>query len=132
MTAEELEKQLKADGFFGKNCYWISCSLAAGFFMGTGAAIFATHYADLGFEGGGLSGPIVFVIFFLLWIIRVLVFRCKKGRWTNEGEDSRLIWANGKTKWSNLVPLLGNATVNVSYLIVMTYAWYFAELSGMN
>jgi len=30
------------------------------------------------------------------------------------------------------VPLLGNVTVNVSYLIVMTYAWKFAELGGIN
>lgn len=43
-----------------------------------------------------------------------------------------MVWPNGKLKWSNLVPLLGNATVNVSYLIVMTYAWYFAELGGIN
>lgn len=30
------------------------------------------------------------------------------------------------------MPLLGNVTVNVSYLIVMTYAWYFAELGDIN
>ena len=55
----------------------------------------------------------------------------KNGAWTNP-KNSRLVWPNGKLKWSNLVPLLGNATVNVSYLIVMTYAWYFAELGGIN
>lgn len=27
---------------------------------------------------------------------------------------------------------MGNVTVNVSYLIVMTYAWYFAKLGGIN
>ena len=122
---------MKKGGFFGKNCYWISCSLAAGFFMGTGAAIFATHYADLGFQGGGLSGPTVFIAFFLLWAIRVVVYRVKSGAWTNP-KNSRLVWPDGKLKKSNLVPLLGNATVNVSYLIVMTYAWYFAELGGIN
>ena len=100
--------------------------------MGTGSAIFATHFANLGFEAGGLSGPIVFMIFFILWLVRVCRFRYKNGSWTNSGENSRLVWADGEIKWSNLVPLLGNATVNVSYLLVMTYAWYFAELSGMN
>ena len=100
--------------------------------MGVGAAIFAVKYADLGFQGGGLSGPGVFAIFFTLWLVRICVYRCKHGRWTNP-EDSRLIWKDtGKLKWSNLIPLLGNATVNVSYLIVMTYAWYFAALGGIN
>ena len=127
----QLEAELKAGGFFGKNCYWISCSLAAGFFMGTGAAIFATQYADLGFEGGGLSGPGVFIMFFLLWFIRICVYRCRHGRWTAE-KDSRLLKPDGTLFWSNLIPLLGNATVNVSYLIVMTYAWYFARLGDIN
>ena len=36
-------------------------------FMGTGSALFATHYADLGFQGGGLTGPGVFIIFLGLW-----------------------------------------------------------------
>jgi len=47
-----------------------------------------------------------------------------------------LVWGpkSGKVgiKWSNLVPFLGNVTVNVSYLIVMTYAWYFAKLGDIN
>ena len=42
------------------------------------------------------------------------------------------MWDDGKIKWSNLVPFLGNVTVNVSYLIVMTYAWHFAKLGGIN
>ena len=46
-TSSALEAELKAGGFFGKNCYWITCSLFAGLFMGLGAALFATHYADL-------------------------------------------------------------------------------------
>ena len=46
-TSSALEAELKAGGFFGKNCYWITCSLFAGLTMGTGSALFATHYADL-------------------------------------------------------------------------------------
>lgn len=131
-TSEQMEAEMKAGGFFGKNCFWISCSLAAGLFMGTGSALFATHYADLGFEGGGLCGPFVFIIFLMLWVIRESRYRCKNGRWTKTGKDSRLIWEDGSLKYSNLVPFLGNVTVNVSYLIVMTYAWYFAELGDIN
>lgn len=127
-----MEEELKKGGFFGKNCYWISCSLAAGLFMGTGSAIFATKYADLGFEGGGLCGPGVFIVFLLIWVVRETTYRCKHGRWTKPGDESRLVWADGKLKWSNLVPFLGNVSVNVSYLIVMTYAWYFAELGDIN
>ena len=100
--------------------------------MGTGSAIFATNFADLGFEGGGLCGPGVFIIFLLLWVVRESRYRIKNGRWTKPGKDSRLVWEDGKTKWSNLVPLIGNVSVNVSYLIVMTYAWYFAELGDIN
>ena len=47
-------------------------------------------------------------------------------------DASRLLWSDGRIKYGNLVPLLGNVTVNVSYLIVMTYAWYFAELGDIN
>jgi len=126
-----MEAELKSGGICGKNCYWISCSLAAGFFMGTGSALYATHYADLGFQGGGVCGPGVFIIFFMLWFVRICIFRCKSGRWTDP-VDSRVYWPNGNLKWSNLIPLLGNATVNVSYLIVMTYAWHFAELGDIN
>ena len=131
-TSEELEAELKSGGFFGKNCYWITCSLLAGLFMGTGAAIFAVKYSELGFKGGGLTGPGVFIIFLLLWVFRESRYRIKNGRWTKPGKDSRLVWEDGKTKWSNLIPFLGNVTCNVSYLIVMTYAWEFAALGDIN
>ena len=104
----------------------------AGLFMGTGSAIFAVNYADLGFEGGGLCGPGVFIIFLLLWVVRESTYRIKHGRWTKPGDQSRLVWADGRLKWSNLIPFFGNVTVNVSYLIVMTYAWYFAKLGDIN
>ena len=106
--------------------------------MGTGSFIFASEYSELGYEGGGLCGPGVFIVFLLVWVIRESIFRVKNGKWTKSGDESRLIWGpngkgtEGKLKWSNLIPFLGNVTVNVSYLIVMTYAWYFAELGGLN
>ena len=68
MQSEKLEAELKAGGFFGKNCGWISCSLAAGLCMGTGSFLYASEYADLGFEGGGLTGPFVFIIFLFIWV----------------------------------------------------------------
>ena len=54
--------------------------------MGTGSAIFAVNYADLGFEGGGLCGPGVFIIFLLVWVIRESTYRVKHGRWTKPGD----------------------------------------------
>ena len=132
LTSAHLEAELAEGGFFGKNCTWITYSLLAGLCMGTGSAIFATNYADLGYEGGGLTGPGVFLIFLFILVIRETVHKCKTGSWVKAGDESRLLWANGNVKWSNLVPLLGNATVNVSYLIVMTYAWYFARLGEIN
>ena len=131
MSSKELEDELAAGGFFGKNCYWVSCSLFAGLTMGTGSFIYAVKYADLGFEGGGLTGPIVFVIFLTVNVIREVIHRVKTGSWVKK-ENSRVYWDDGRVKWSNLVPLCGNVAVNVSYLIVMTYAWYFAELGGIN
>ena len=100
--------------------------------MGTGSAIFAVNYSSLGFEGGGLCGPGVFIIFLLVWVVRETSYRCKHGRWTKPGDQSRLVWPDGRIKWSNLIPFFGNVTVNVCYLIVMTYAWYFAKLGGIN
>ena len=99
--------------------------------MGIGQAIFAIQYADLGFEGGGLQGPGVFLIFLTVWIVRVTWYRCKTGSWT-DSKKSRLVKNDGRLYWSHLVPLLGNAIINVSYIMVMTYAWYFAKLGGIN
>ena len=140
-TADQLEAEMQAEGFFGKNCYWITCSLAAGITMGTGSFIFASNYADLGLAGGGLCGPGVFVVFLAIWVFRQAYYRCKTGRWTFAGDDehpdyplgkSRLVKKDGTLRWSNLIPFLGNVTVNVSYLIVMTYAWHFAKLGDIN
>ena len=133
-----LEEELKAGGACGKNCYWITCSLVAGACMGTGSFIFASEYSELGYEGGGLCGPGVFIVFLLVWVIRESIFRVKNGKWTKSGDESRLIWGpngqgnEGKVKWSNMIPLIGNISINVGYLVVMTYAWYFAELGGLN
>ena len=69
-TSEQLQAELTKGGFFGKNCDWISFSLLAGLTMGTGSFLYASNYADLGFEGGGLCGPFVFIIFLFVWIIR--------------------------------------------------------------
>ena len=65
-----LEAELKSGGFFGKNCDWITCSLLAGLTMGTGSFLYASKYADLGFKGGGLTGPGVFIIFLTIWVVR--------------------------------------------------------------
>ena len=132
MASSVLESELADGGFFGKNCDWISFSLAAGLCMGTGSFLFASNFADLGYEGAGVTGPFVFIIFLFIWVIRESAHRCKTGSWRKPGDLSRLYWESGKVKWSNLIPVLGNVTVNVSYLIVMTYAWYFAKLGGIN
>ena len=61
---------MKAEGFFGKNCYWVTFALLAGITMGIGAFIFATNYAELGIMGAGLTGPGVFIIFLIIWLVR--------------------------------------------------------------
>lgn len=126
-----LEAEIKSGGLCGKNCYWISCAALSGLLMGIGQAVFAIDYADLGFEGGGLQGPGVLIVVLGIWIVRVVKYRCKTGSWTDK-KKSRLVKTDGSLQWSHLIPLLGNATINVSYIVVMTYAWYFAELGGIN
>ena len=38
----------------------------------------------------------------------------------------------GRYKWKNLIPLLGNVFINGIYLVIMSYAWTFAKLGGLN
>ena len=132
---------MKAEGFFGKNCSWITCALLAGITMGSGSFIFATNYAKLGMMGGGICGPGVFIIFLIIWTVRQTYYRCKTGSWTFPVDvdhpdfprgRSRLLKKDGSLRWSNLVPFFGNIACNVCYLICMTYAWYFAKLGDMN
>lgn len=113
------------------SCYWISCGLGAGFCMGTGGAIYATCYARLGMAGVGITGPGTF-IFFLIWRLTAeLRHRFVHGQWLKP-EGSRIVDDQGVTKWKNLIPLLGNVFINGMYLIVMSYAWNFAKIGGLN
>ena len=113
------------------NCYWISCGLGAGFCMGTGGALYATCYARLGMGGVGLTGPGTFLVYALWRLILEVHYRFKNGQWL-KATGSRLVYDEGGIKWKNLIPLLGNVFINGVYLILMSYAWNFARLGGLN
>ena len=99
--------------------------------MGTGGAIYATCYARLGLAGVSLTGPGTFV-FYLLWRIMLeLKYRFVHGQWLKETE-SRVVDNDGKVKWKNLIPLFGNVFINGMYLVIMSYAWNFAKIGGLN
>ena len=69
-------KSIKEQGFFGKNCGWITSCFLAGLCMGTGAFIYASNYAKYGIFGTGLTGPINVVFYTLFKAIRESKYRC--------------------------------------------------------
>ena len=99
--------------------------------MGTGGAVYATCYSRLGLAGVGLTGPGTFLVFLLWRSVLELNYRAKNGRWL-KSSGSRLLDEEGKYKWRNLIPLLGNVLINGLYLIIMSFAWNFAKLGGLN
>lgn len=130
---EELEKHMKSLGACGKNCGWITTSLLAGFTMGTGSFIYAANYTDYGMVATGILGPGGFVIFFVLKVLREIVYRCKTGTWVKPiGESAWLKNPSGKIKWSSITPILGTTACTVGRISIMTYAWGFADQAGLN
>ena len=99
--------------------------------MGTGGAVYATCYARLGLVGVSVTGPGTFLIYLTWRIILEVTYRIKHGQWLKK-QGSRVVDNDGNYKWRNLIPLLGNVFINGIYLIIMSYAWNFAQLGGMN
>ena len=118
-------------GACGKNCPWISISIAAGACMGTGAFIFASNFSDQGLFGTGLLGPAPCLILIVLRFVLELRYRLRTGRWTKT-KNSRLLTDDGKIRWATLIPLVGNVITNGGYLLSMSLGWKFAKAAGIN
>ena len=119
---------MKSLGACGKNCGWITTSLLAGFMMGTGSFIYAVNYTDYGFVATGILGPGGFIIFFIVKVLREVIYRCRIKSWTKPIEESSWLQPQtGKIKWGSIIPVLGTASCTVGRIGIMTYAWGFAE-----
>lgn len=99
--------------------------------MGTGAFIYANNYSEYGLAGSGVLGPGAFLFFSVFKVVLEVVNRCKTGRWRDPSGGAWFM-ADGKVRWSSLIPLFGNVSANIGYTIVMTFAWRFAEQGGLN
>jgi drug/metabolite transporter (DMT)-like permease len=60
-----------------------------------------------------------------------LKYRLKSGQWVGK-ERSNLKRPDGTYKWPNLIALFVNGLSNLLYNVILTYAWKFAKLGGIN
>lgn len=113
------------------NRYWITCAITAGICMGTGNFIYASNYSYLGFQGNGLLGPGALLVFSIVKFIREYTHFKREGRWF-KANNSAWIDQNGAVYYKNFVPLLVNGLTGFGFSVVMTFAWRFAKMGGMN
>ena len=111
--------------------YWITCGILAGFFQGTGNFIYASNFSYLGFIGNGVLGPGTLLVFILVKLIREYLHFKKEGRWFKK-KNSAWLDEHENFYYRNLVPLFVNGLTNLGFTIVMTFAWRFAKMGGMN
>ena len=99
--------------------------------MGTGAFIFASKYSEQGLLGTAVLGPMTFVVYTFVKLVREVSFKCRTGSWV-KSKNSVWITDEGKIRWSSLIPLLNYIIFNIAYVLVMTVAWRFARKAGLN
>lgn len=114
-----------------QNCYWITCACLAGATQGTGAFIYASNYAKYGFIANGLLGPGVLLSALVAKLILETTYYCRHKSWFNP-ENSAWKTAEGKWYFKNLIAVVSNAVTNFLYTVVMTFAWRFARMGGLN
>ena len=112
-------------------CYWVSLALLAGFSMGTGSFVYASNYSGLGIVGNGTYAPGGFLFFTIIKIGMLIRSRIKTGAWINPA-NSTVVYPDGKIRWKNLIPLIGNTATSAAYAYIMTYAWMYAKRGGLN
>ena len=114
-----------------KNCYWITCAITAGLFLGTGNFIFASNYSYLGFKGTGIVGPGALLVFAIVKFIREYSYYKREGRWF-KSNNSAWLDQNGAVYYKNILPLLVNGLTGFGFYVIMTFAWKFAKMGGLN
>lgn len=99
--------------------------------MGSGAFIYASNYSQYGISGTGILGPAGLIVYTLAKILREVLYKCKTGSWTKP-EGSAWKHEDGGVRWSSCIPMLANVFATIGYTSVMTLAWRFANMAGMN
>ena len=98
-----------------------------------GNFVFAINNADLGLMGCSVMGPFTVLLAVMIKLVHSVVYRVQHGRWLKE-KDSVLLFdsPNRTVKWYNLLPVCGAALPTVANTLLLTYAWQFASVSGVN
>ena len=122
---------MKSDGFCGKNCYWISCSLMAGASMGTGSFLFASNFSDYATYGLAIIGPGGFLMCMMIRVITECRYRIRTGSWFKP-KGSRVMGDDGKLLWRSLIPITVNVLTNGGMLVVMALGWKLGKAAGLN
>ena len=78
--------------------------------MGTGAFIYASKYSEQGLLGTAVLGPMTFVVYTFVKLVREVSFKCRTGSWV-KSKNSVWITDEGKIRWSSLIPL-ANYTIS--------------------
>ena len=105
--------------------------MLAGAVTGIGAFLFASNFSDFGIYGLGIAGPAGIVFCILIRIFKDIVFRMRKGVWTNKN-NSRIYTPEGKFRFISVVPLMGSTLTNVGYLLALAVGWKLAKACGLN
>jgi len=110
---------------------WVLKVVFASICMGVGQFIYATNFSYIGTQGTGFLGSIPLAILVLFKLILAIKNKVKKGVFIDK-ENSNIIDTEGKIKWKNIVPILGNWYANSAQVFLFTYAYKFAKLAGLN
>ena len=81
--------------------------------------------------GGGVLGPVTFCTMIVWKIVREVAYKCKTGSWFKK-KNSAWLKDEGSIRWRSLIPLLLNVVFQVGYVFLMTFAWNYATLAGIN
>ena len=110
---------------------WILSVFFAAFIMGTGLYIYSKNFSSMGFVGAGFLAPVPLLVFSSIKIGMAIRNKMNLGTFINP-KRSNIIDENGQYKTMNLVAILGAWYGNTAHIFLLTFAFKFAKLGGMN
>lgn len=110
---------------------WILKVFIASLIMGCGQFLYATNFSNKGWIGTGFIGPIPVIWLILLKVYFAVRNKLTIGTFINK-EKSNIVDPDGKVRWLNLAPLMGNWYGNTAHVFLFHFAYKFAKLGGLN
>jgi len=110
---------------------WILSVFFAAFIMGTGLYIYSKNFSYMGFVGTAFLAPIPLLVFCSIKIGMAIRNKINLGTFINP-KMSNIIDEDGNYKKINLVALLGSWYANTAHIFLLTFAFKFAKLGGIN